>query len=79
MFEIVLKNIWANSPIRKPIFKNLLLHFPWILSYVVAIIPILVYFVALILTASFAVGMTGLTATSILEFLIAVLLLVRKE
>ncbi len=81
MFEIVLLSRTFGQTVPS---GNLYLKFyyyilPWILSYVVAIIPILVYFVALILTASFAIGMTGLTATSILEFLIAVLLLVRKE
>ncbi|MGB9718686.1 MAG: hypothetical protein ACPL4E_09670 [Thermoproteota archaeon] len=52
---------------------------PWILSYLIAMIPTLVYFIILFLTASFALGVAGLTATSILEFLVSVLLLVRKE
>lgn len=52
---------------------------PWVLSYIIAIIPILIYYIVLFLTASFVLSMTGLAATSILEFLIAVLLLARKE
>ncbi len=51
---------------------------PLILGFMVAMVPTLVYFMTLLLTASFVLGIICLTATSILEFLIAVLLLVRK-
>ncbi|MBO3754836.1 MAG: hypothetical protein FGF53_08205 [Candidatus Brockarchaeota archaeon] len=51
---------------------------PLILGFMVAMVPTIVYFITLLLTASIVLGIIGLTATSILEFLIAVLLLVRK-
>jgi len=50
---------------------------PLILSFIVAAIPILVYFVTFLLTASPVLGIVGLTVVSIMEFLIALLLLVR--
>ncbi|MBO3797798.1 MAG: hypothetical protein QXI42_03120 [Thermoproteota archaeon] len=81
IFEIVLLSRTFGQTIPS---GNLYLKFyyyilPWILGYIVAMIPILVYYMALLLTASFVLGMVGLVATSILEFLIAVLLLLRKK
>ncbi|MEM2930154.1 MAG: hypothetical protein QW797_04785 [Thermoproteota archaeon] len=81
IFEIILLSRTFGQTVPS---GNLYLKFyyyilPWILSYIVAMIPILVYYIALLLTSSFVIGMTGLAATSILEFLIAALLLLRKE
>jgi len=52
---------------------------PWILGFIVALIPVLAYFIILLLTASFFLGMLSLTIVSTLEFSIALLLLVKKE
>jgi len=52
---------------------------PLILSFIIATIPILVYFITLLLTASSVLSIISFTAASILEFLIASLLLIGKK
>jgi hypothetical protein len=43
------------------------------------VIPIIVYFMTLLLAASSVLSIISLTAVSILEFLLASLLLIRKD
>jgi predicted permease len=52
---------------------------PLIFGFIVAAIPILVYFIMLLLSASSILSIISLTVVSILEFLMAILLLVRKS
>ena len=52
---------------------------PLILGFIIAVIPIIVYFMTLLLAASSVLSIISLTAVSILEFLLASLLLVKKD
>jgi predicted permease len=78
--EILLLSRVFGRSIPSNLYSKLYAYIlPLILSFIVASVPILVYFIILFLTAFHVASMVSLTATSILEFLIALLFISRRK